>query len=224
MAKKGTLHSEFARMIIDSWAGSSGSQLSLMLSSIAKSVLQTDGQYRSTEYENSVDGLKSLLSGKNATEGSKNLLKALTTAVQSTYDNTQKVLKESGVTHLRLYRGFINPDMEFFNVSGEPVLPRDLTVRPLSSWSSSLSTAINFATISNSGYIASKLVRAKDVFCMATTGLGCLEESEFVVKGFYDEGGTATIPRAEHTGVVTRKALNNLAEKLHDEDEKLYDS
>lgn len=95
--------------------------------------------------------------------------------LQSQYDNTQAYLKSKGITKVVLFRGI---DSEFSKSEFVGKYPAKL--RPLSSWSTHASVALNFAPDNN---ILKITVDAKNVFSTAMTGTGCLNEKEVVLLG-----------------------------------------
>jgi len=119
------------------------------------------------------------------------------------YNETQEWLKQWGVTHIPLYRGVSLPKDEFDAIAewGGTIAFDD---NALSSWSLSSSVAQDFADTYASreerktGVVLSALVPIERILSTPFTGLGCLEEREFVVIGsnepayarVYDIGGS----------------------------------
>lgn len=122
--------------------------------------------------------------------------------VEAVYDETQEVLRDAGVSKLPIFRGmYFTPRGEYVEgvpeapqwVFGEPDRDTSYTpdikveLNPASSWAAVSNTAKLFA---NSNYDAAVRVLlkaevpAEDVWSLATTGVGALDESEVVVLGF----------------------------------------
>ena len=96
------------------------------------------------------------------------------------YDATQKYFKEKGITEVILYRGVEHSDM------GK--LRNDMiTMQPLSSFSTSVSSAMDFANIGLDykwpGTLYSTVVPVHKILCHPGTGFGCTNEKEVVVLG-----------------------------------------
>ena len=104
--------------------------------------------------------------------------------LQKIYDSTQLYYKAKGITHIPAYRGFTQ--------SSTPLLPGELesmdtTMRPLSSWATSIGIASSFSDKFTQEETTPTLIKAfvpvEDVFSNALTGFGCLSEDEVVLLG-----------------------------------------
>jgi hypothetical protein len=98
------------------------------------------------------------------------------------YEATQERLSQHGITEVEVYRGFVFPDGE------GPVPPwvyeaeADVPLRPMSSFTADPTMAHRFAD-TNGGAVAiiSTRVPRERILSTPLTGVGCLDESEFVV-------------------------------------------
>jgi hypothetical protein len=123
--------------------------------------------------------------------------------LRAQYEDTQAMLKEQGVKSVSVYRGHTSPppaqvkadkalkdlghNVPYDHASPQltamvgdidPTIEPDLQMRPLSSWSSSLQSAQQFGD-----YMYRAQVPANQVLSTARTGLGCLNEHEWVLIG-----------------------------------------
>lgn len=103
--------------------------------------------------------------------------------VHTTYDETQRTLEAAGYSRedtVTIYRGMsINgyDDAGEFQPLGQEN-DVDVASRPLSSWTTNSSTASRFP-----GDLFRSDVAVKDIFSIAATGIGCLDEREVVILG-----------------------------------------
>jgi len=97
------------------------------------------------------------------------------------YQKTQRFLKKKGIKNLLLYRG-MNFN-KFFPGFKKTVVQKTVVLNPLSSFSSSLDEAEAFVNEDGYGAILVTNIPASRIFSCPHTGLGCLEEQEFVVMG-----------------------------------------
>jgi uncharacterized protein YjbI with pentapeptide repeats/DNA polymerase III epsilon subunit-like protein len=106
--------------------------------------------------------------------------------LQNIYDATQLYYKTKGVTHVPIYRGFSQNNID---LTPGVISPIETTMRPLSSWSTSSGVALGF---SNSGgevggplepTLLKAFVPVEDIFSHPLSGFGCLSEDEVVVIG-----------------------------------------
>lgn len=99
-------------------------------------------------------------------------------ALRTMYEATQAEFREAGITHVALFRGVRRlpnaPGMEEARIG-------DYHMQPLTSFSSDIAQAKLFAG-KNGGIIAMR-VPVSRVLSVAHTGMGTLDESEFVVLG-----------------------------------------
>jgi len=109
--------------------------------------------------------------------------------IMGMYNSTQDLLKDIGIDGVVVYRG--SQDQELIAPDGTPI-KRNTRVnnlmsarakqRPMSSWSTSIRTASQFAG-GLSPIIMGKIVPAEKVIAMPGTGFGCFEENEVVLLG-----------------------------------------
>jgi 4a-hydroxytetrahydrobiopterin dehydratase len=125
---------------------------------------------------------------KNNVEVSDGLKSVIGTYVQETYDQTQKMLADTGITHLTLFRGLAVDQDE---------APRDgvqtIVTRPLSSFSTDWDLGQDYATKrydeqldktdSATAIMTAVRVPASRVFSTFATGSGAHNESELVLLG-----------------------------------------
>lgn len=115
------------------------------------------------------------------------------TVARVMYEHTQDEFKKDGITHISAYRGML------FTLDKTPEWAKPGTQRahlqPINSWSSNLSTAKMFSGTSGS-YQHSIMIRARVpvelILGSALTGLGCLNEFEFVI---FDNEGEVNIQK-----------------------------
>ena len=121
--------------------------------------------------------------------------------VQCQYDATQELFKAAGYgpdDTIRLFRGEGSRQETSVTTPGPPdgtiiPIPRglekyagqyvDATLRPLSSWSSDLRTSLDPYFTGGGRSALTTLIPVRDVVSMYCTGVGCANESEFVIKG-----------------------------------------
>ena len=117
--------------------------------------------------------------------------------VEATYERTQAVLSQAGITELHIARGMsweqdedewwdkVPPAIVKMLSIGKAGGPLKLKQNPLSSWSTEGRVAEEFSSDCTRGVQAriGMVVPASDIFSLTTTGLGCLSESEVVVIG-----------------------------------------
>ena len=129
----------------------------------------------------------------SAPKSSPETQKFLEQFLQAMHKSTQEYYRSKGITHIPLFRGMtIKP--------GEQSLPsptkgRDrpftaaITSRPLSSWSTSLPTAMDFTRRTGSedfekdSYVLFSYFPVEEILANPLTGFGCLSEDECVVLG-----------------------------------------
>ncbi len=120
-----------------------------------------------------------------ALQGSEHLNVVARAYAAHVYGETQDFLREAGITSLPLARGFV---FSFNDVRHRPPSwyeadpgPVKVKLNPLSSFSSSLHTALTFAD--PTGSVIAAEVPAERVFATFRSGLGCAYESEVIILG-----------------------------------------
>ena len=101
--------------------------------------------------------------------------------VRDVYNQTQKFLKDQGVTEVILYRGMdvdIRSEPIFSTLSNNGEAQIKINDSTLSSWTSELSVTNGFGNI-----VLASSVPAEEIFSTARTGIGCFREAEFVLLG-----------------------------------------
>ena len=108
--------------------------------------------------------------------------------VNAVYDSTQAMLKGSGASTIRLYRGMeVEPDSALNKITDEIAVHAS---NPLSSWSLSPLTAHNFTRrygSSKPGVVLTLDVPVSRIWSTYLTGPGCLSEAEVIVIGGIDD-------------------------------------
>lgn len=92
------------------------------------------------------------------------------------YDSTQAWLASKGITEVPAYRGMLIRDT--MPLPGTNPMPE---MRPMSSWSTDLSIATQFAGTRGGAYVLAATFPASAVLSTPVTGVGCFHESEFVM-------------------------------------------
>jgi hypothetical protein len=103
--------------------------------------------------------------------------------VDAMYERTQEWLSSRGITEIVLFRGMngtIGADTTAVDAASEPI-EATVHLNPLNSWTGRYDTTHTFA--GNNGYTLTARVPASKVIGCCFTGLGCLNEQEFVVVG-----------------------------------------
>jgi len=113
--------------------------------------------------------------------------------LRAQYENTQRMFAEHGITRVPLYRGFQFNNSTAQAGSTPPPRPpwairgtvQDLTLRPLSSFSSTPGIARRFAGVqyNKNSVVIAGIVPVSQILSTSVTGLGCLNEKEVVVLG-----------------------------------------
>jgi hypothetical protein len=110
---------------------------------------------------------------------------AIKAYVDFVYKSTQMLLKGNNIESVEVYRGIsfsrsLPAEFQFYGDTKRA----DVNLRPLSSFSSNESIALNFAVESkNSGFKLTSVVPAARIFSVPKAGLGSLDEKEFVIIG-----------------------------------------
>jgi len=103
----------------------------------------------------------------------------LRAVARAMYDNTQSMLKASGISAVDVYRGMNRyTPVTARALQDSTVMRGYAAMNPLSSWSTSYGVAQDFG-----GVIGVMRVPAEGVFCTAMTGMGCANEQEVILLG-----------------------------------------
>jgi hypothetical protein len=171
------LREEIASNLIHVWAETSNGDhpMSHAIQEIASDILGVDSpaEWDEGKTQDEKDTLfNSILDIRE------NYGEALKAFVKAQYRITQEWFEERGIKELVVYRGVTNP-------IGEDKKSGTVRLRPLSSWSQRLDTALKFTggTPNRNGTVFKSVVDVKDIFSTPFTGFGCLEEEEIVVLG-----------------------------------------
>ena len=106
--------------------------------------------------------------------------------LRAEYDSTQTLLKDMGITHVRLHRGYTTNGRH----SGRVDPPRNNTTvstRPMSAWSLREGTARNFSLGNGSEVVVTAEFPIERILSTPLTGSGCWDEFEMIVLGGVDE-------------------------------------
>lgn len=125
---------------------------------------------------------------ETASELAKNpdLMKVMTTLVDLVYEETQKTLKEAGITHIECERGTKNDALASEIADGGKAT---IMLRPVSSWTLDSSTAEMFAQPKDwqrrqsAGVIVKVTVPIEKVFAFGAFRFGRVEEDEILLLG-----------------------------------------
>jgi hypothetical protein len=185
-----TLTQKVATTLISKWAGTSGdADPTAIAVQLAANEVHGLGATFTGQFITRSDGARSgvIASAQFRYERHKAVFDAF---VKATYEATQESFREKGLdpekTYVTLYRGMSLPNADG-SLDGIPnrgaIL--DILTQPLSSFSSSQSTAKNFMNTGTGTVPAFTAVRVplSQVFSTPLTGNGCTHESEFVLLG-----------------------------------------
>ena len=153
------------------WADSSGSPRSILMAQEAKRIFDTGGSFTKRDpVKNSVD----------ITDAERMIIPKV---VGKMYENTQKMFSDIGVAETVVYRGASTNSEKLINAaSGTKAVPVEVESRPISSWSSHIGVATDFASNDyGKSYIASQRVDVKRILSTSLTGLGSASEREIIV-------------------------------------------
>lgn len=101
--------------------------------------------------------------------------------VRAMYDNQQKQFKAKGITEITVFRGAGTPFSQRKSMQdGQTVVVKGNVAE---SWSASSYVAHGFSNSYSGGVILASRVPVERVFTSAASGLGCLNEQEFVLLG-----------------------------------------
>ena len=102
----------------------------------------------------------------------------LQTFLQIQYNNTQTHLANNNIKEVVVYRGLTGSQ-------GLATGTGEVSLRPMSSWSTDINIATRFAqdSLTQKGTILRMVVQVEDIISTPFTGVGCLEEQEMVIKG-----------------------------------------
>lgn len=176
-----------ARILVGTWATTSNdhdtTSLALQMAAVDEFGLKnTIGYFKSNATEDA-RVLEEYKSNENMYRG----------FLRAQYENTQQFFKDSGVDRVLLYRGF-----KFSTPNAGVDLPyptppdwavkgteQNVSMRPLSAFSTSSNTAEDFAstTLSKSSVVIAGWVPVDQILSTSVTGIGCHNESEMVVLG-----------------------------------------
>jgi hypothetical protein len=107
--------------------------------------------------------------------------------VDAMYEHTQDWLSSRGIKEVVLFRGMhtsIGADTAPVDAAAGPI-PASVHLNPLNSWTASYHTSqmAAFAGAGPKGYVLTARVPAHKVIGCCFTGVGCLQEQEFVIAG-----------------------------------------
>lgn len=171
------------KTLIQSWAQSSNDDvdLSLAIQDAAQKVFKTDwaATWQRDQYSaNTGQAQQSLTYEPSTNLGNDKVLQSF---VKAQYQATQQYLAAKGIKEITLFRGMKNAPLT--SPYEDEVNPEktEILMRPLSSWSTSVNEANYFAGRDQTGVVIKARFKAKDIFALPLTGVGCLLEMEVVV-------------------------------------------
>lgn len=173
VGKNAPVEKQFVSMIIERWAQSSTSKVSKLVQQRVSKRFGTDPTIRGDDPD------KPWKLGKSTDQAK--LEKAIDTVVDHMYNKTQELLKANGVKGLYLHRGFFPQDEKTgkaLETGNQTLSKRTIQLNPMSSFTSSPLIAGNFGR-----FIIHTYVPAERILTACITGLGCLDEAEYVVVG-----------------------------------------
>ncbi len=177
MGKPSILDRELlASVIVGEWAVSSGSFLSLQISSLVQEIFGAGGTFAER------DSLSSL------TPEQKEIYSLI---IKEMYEATQQMFSDIGVKKLLVWRGASTKDEDFKKILADkaesddwsqPLVPERVDTRPISSWSTSVSIASSFTDghLGTEGYLTARILDVKDILATALTGFGSSIEQEII--------------------------------------------
>jgi hypothetical protein len=169
------------RNLIQQWAGTSGdtNAKSIMMQLAAKAEFKLEGS--------TIWWKKEAL--KEAEELFKTHGKAAGQFLRLMYEDTQEHLKKLGLKTVRVVRGHTGIIGDTLSTIKNPLYKTEIQLQPMSSFSSDLAIATDFADIdpSTRAYSRASLffaeIPAERILSTPVTGFGCMEEVEYVVLG-----------------------------------------
>jgi DNA polymerase III epsilon subunit-like protein len=162
--------------VIGEWAVSSGSPLSLKISSLVQEIFGTGGSFTSRDYIN---------------ELSPEEKEVYSLIIKEMYDATQQMFADTGIKKLIVWRGASTTDEDFKKILidkaeskdwSQPIIPEKVDTRPISSWSTSLWIAHTFSNglAATEGYLTARMLDVEDILATALTGFGSSIEQEII--------------------------------------------
>lgn len=183
------------REIVDTWAGTSGDTdpEALAFQRAVKDEFGVDARMPVGYEKNSpsyVHG-RNVLSRDETDEVYKATGPFMRRVARAMYEETQEQLAKAGIKEVSVHRGVNfgqrgDKSPEWFEqLKRGSAVTRPISEKVLSSWSSSSGVASKFAVIGGRGQacLIGATIPARQVFCTARTGMGCLNEYEFVLFG-----------------------------------------
>lgn len=181
--------------LIAAWAMSSNDDFpdSLAIQDTAKRIFKLDNTAPWTSQDASTEPQKEALLLKHG-----DVYEAY---LKAQYDNTQEFFKSKGISEITVYRGLQKSDIDMgLNFGDEDdddyegiFSGFELQSRPLSSWTTKLGTAEDFASAfnTNSGTVYRQVIPTSRIIGTPFTGLGCRREEELVILGGIDKTDVA---------------------------------
>jgi len=173
------------KTLIQSWAHSSNDDvdLSLAIQDAAQKVFKTDWAvtWSRDQYSSNTGQAEANLTYDPSTKLGDD--KVLQSFVKAQYEATQQYLAAKGIKEITLFRGMKTAPLASRYEDDEPNPERtEILMRPLSSWSTSADEANFFAGgDGREGVVIKARFKAKDIFALPLTGVGCMMEFEVVV-------------------------------------------
>jgi GNAT superfamily N-acetyltransferase len=184
--------------LVDAWAKTSndGATLSLAIQDTAQQVFKPNAVSWNPETQQAENKF-SYSPSTTITDAS---TKVFSSFLKAQYAATQQYFDSKGIKEVTLFRGMKQPPIEDIDYDGDDseesniYTPQqaEITMRPLSSWSTNLDVANDFAGNAGANYrggiLAKARIKTKDILSIPYTGIGCLGEDEVVVIGHSVQG------------------------------------
>lgn len=162
--------------IVGEWAVSSGSMLSLQISSLVQEIFNAGGSFTSRD---------------DIAELTPEQKEVYSLIIKEMYEATQQMFSDIGVKKLLVWRGASTTDEDFKKILADraesddwsqPIIPEKVDTRPISSWSTSVSIASSFTDghLGTEGYLTARMLDVKNILGTAFTGFGSSIEQEII--------------------------------------------
>lgn len=187
-----------AKHLVQSWAKTSndGATLSLAIQDTAQQVFKPNA----VSWDPETQQAENKFSYSPSTTITDASTKVFSSFLKAQYAATQQYFDSKGIKEVTLFRGMKQPPIEDIDYDGDDseesnmYTPQqaEITMRPLSSWSTNLDVANDFAGYGGANYrggiLAKARIKTKDILSIPYTGVGCLGEDEVVVIGHSVQG------------------------------------
>ena len=189
-----------AKHLVQSWAKTSndGATLSLAIQDTAQQLFKPNA----ISWDPQTEQAENKVSYSPSTTITDASTKVFSSFLKAQYAATQQYFDSKGIKEVTLFRGMKQPPIddgygdedEDNSEENNIYTPQqaEITMRPLSSWSTNLDVANDFAGEAGANYrggiLAKARIKTKDILSIPYTGVGCLGEDEVVVIGHSVQG------------------------------------